>query len=206
MLTNVDHLSSKRDRLQMKPKRQRRGIATVWVIVWTPAIFTLLIVVSDVANVWQAKIELKTALEASSLAGVQQWELDSGNLNDPRAVAVSAAFGNTLIGQPVVVFANGGGGGANENTSCTENVVILGSIDRNVSPLVFNAGVAPSIANQDDFAVHVQATVQVQSLWNAFGGFSFGPYDVSAEATARFVYGDTKPRLVSIANSICPGP
>ena len=52
---------------------RRKGVATVWLIATGPALLLLLILVTDIGNVWLARIELVNACEAAALAGAKVW-------------------------------------------------------------------------------------------------------------------------------------
>ena len=53
--------------------RLRRGIATIWVILSLPVALILLITVVEIGNLWTARTELQTNLEAAAIAAVKTW-------------------------------------------------------------------------------------------------------------------------------------
>ncbi len=61
-------LSDTRRRLAL-----RRGIATIWVILSLPTALILLITVVEIGNLWTARTELQTSLEAAAIAAVKTW-------------------------------------------------------------------------------------------------------------------------------------
>lgn len=180
------------------PGPYRRGIATVWIIAAVPAIFTLLIVLTDVGTVWQARMELETATEAAALAAVQEWKA-TGDTNLARTAAQNFAHANTVLGYPVTINSNAGGGGTNDNSQC-EGDILLGNL---TSDGVLDAGNAPSSTNY--YGARVIHAQQVPSLWKMFAGVTFGPYTIHAEAVARLQFnpGGT-PELTRPLSITCP--
>ena len=177
---------------------RRHGIATVWIIAAVPAIFTLLIVLTDVGTVWQARMELETAAEAAALAAVQEWKA-TGNTNLARTAAQNFAAANTVLGYPVVLASNAGGGGTNDNSLC-EGDILLGNL---TSGGVLESGIAPSSTNfYGARVIHAQT---VPSLWKTFAGVTFGPYTIHGEAVARLQFnpGGT-PQLTRPLSITCP--
>lgn len=172
----------------------RGGVATFWVIVAVPVILTLLVVVSDVANLRLARIEAENAVEAAAIASVKQWH-ESGNnaakRHNARLTAASYAAANTVIGQPVQITLNEGQLDDNDNALLAGNIV-LGKITSGGAQ--FDHTDEPQAG---EFGVHVQATVPVQSVWGQFGNLSFGPYSVFVQATALYD-ASGEPRLVRI--------
>jgi len=82
----------------------RRGIATIWVIVSLPTALILLITVVEIGNLWTARTELQTNLEAAALAGVKTWGDESEALSlpmnphpTPGAFAVTGAARDAAI-------------------------------------------------------------------------------------------------------------
>jgi Flp pilus assembly protein TadG len=174
----------------------RRGAVSVWLIIAAPAMFVLTVLMSDLANLWIARIELEHSLESAALAAVEHW--GKGNtITASRTAGVAFALANNVRGVPVVITANGGGPAPNENASCSGNLV-FGNINTGTS--TFNAGLAPGT----DFGVKAQATRNVLSLWKPVFGLS-QPYKVSAQTFAYFNSTTTGPaRLVNITTFTCP--
>ncbi|MCS7303479.1 MAG: pilus assembly protein TadG-related protein, partial [Thermoguttaceae bacterium] len=70
-----------------RDRRARRGIATFWLLLFVPVFLVLLGLVVNVANLWLARVELETALEAAALAAVKEWgENLSGGTSIPTQV------------------------------------------------------------------------------------------------------------------------
>ena len=176
----------------------RRGIATVWIIAAVPAIFTLLILLTDIGSLWQARMELETALESAALAAVQEWKA-TNNTNLARISAQNFAQANTVLGNPVNLNSNAGGGGTNDNSNCDGDIV-LGNI---TSAGDFLAGVAPNSTNF--YGAKIQRAKAIPSLWTKFAGVTFGPYTVHAEAVAQLQFGPGgTPRLIRPKTFTCP--
>lgn len=182
---------------QPAPSR-RRGIATVWVIAAVPTVVTLLIVLTDLGQIWEARMELENAAEAAALAAVRDWKATS-NTNTARISAQEFAASNTVLGQPVVLEANGGGGGTNDNSLCDGDIVL-----GNLTPTgIFQAGVAPSSTNY--YGARVKKSMQIESLWATFAGFHPGPYTVSVETAARVPFNPGgSPQLLRLTDYVCP--
>lgn len=73
------------DRRRMPP---RRGVATLWLILFLPVFLIALCVVVDVGTIWLARAELEDGLEAAAIAGVMVWEDE----NIPRLVPPPPPF------------------------------------------------------------------------------------------------------------------
>src|SRR5262245_22314887 len=83
----------------------RGGVATLWVLLAVPALAIMLVFVTDIANIWVARIEATNALEAAALASVKQWKNvgnTSANRTASRQTAVNYVGANTVLGQPVI--------------------------------------------------------------------------------------------------------
>lgn len=183
--------------LQYAPRRS--GIATVWIIAGVPAFLTLLIMLTDLGTVWQARAELETALEAAALAGVMQWKVAPADTITPRNTANSFAQANTVVGQTFTLDLNFNGADPNGNAFC-QGEIVLGQIDLAHN---FEAGTVP--AAPDYFGVRVKKTIAVGSLWTSFAGVNFGPYNVTARTTARLqVAAGGTPQLVLLNSYTCP--
>ncbi len=124
----------------------RRGIATIWVILSLPTALVLLITVVEIGNLWTARTELQTNLEAAALAGVKTW----GDLSEaasmpmdphptPGAIGITgaardaaqAAFAvNSVNGQFFTLNDNETDDGDDDtgydNTSCTGDIILGG--------------------------------------------------------------------------------
>jgi hypothetical protein len=170
---------------------------------------TLLIFVSDVANIWLARVELENALEAAALAGVKEWG-DAGfpDTLAARNAAVSYANANSIVGTPLVISTNyvNPGGGANQNGPQTGNL-IFAAVTSASSPYDLNAGIVGSCGPGDNGgAVIAQATADVSSLADSLFGVPLGPYSVQSQATARYNCATGQPELIRVNALTYPGP
>lgn len=132
----------------------RRGIATIWIVLAGPTILALFILLSDIANLWVARVELENALEAAALAAVKEWgDASGGDTMVPRQIGADFAFANNVVGTPVdlqgidpALNYDPVSGGPNQNASC-DGVLVFGSIIPAATPLeppfTFNAGLRP---------------------------------------------------------------
>lgn len=182
----------------IRRRTRRSGIATVWIIASVPAIVTLLILLTDVGILWQARMELETATEAAALAAVKEWKA-TNNTNLARIAAQNFAAANTVLSQSVTITNNGGGGGVNDNSLCGGDI-LLGNL---TSAGVLEASVTPSSTN--NYGARVIHKMKIKSLSQTFAGVNFGPYYITAEAVAQVQFdpGGT-PRLVRPVSIVCP--
>jgi Flp pilus assembly protein TadG len=189
----------------------RRGVATVWMILATPAVLTMLVVVVEIGSLWLAQIELTNALEAAALVGAQDWarltaEIPPESLGDissgVRDGVLTLAAANTVNGKSVVLNDNYGGSAPNYNLSASGNVV-LGAVTVTGNQLMFDPNLVPTPTEL--FGCHVQATVSVTSIFSKLFGINSMSYSVTRSATATAIIGsaNNNPQLRS-ANSF-PG-
>lgn len=184
--------------------RRRRGVSTVWIIAAGPALLTLLVLVTDIGNLWRARVELETALEAAALAAVKQWGNDGGGATlTARLVGVDFAAANSANGEPVSLMTNYDVSLAmpNQNLSCDGNLV-FGVVTDAISPYTVDAG--ESGGPIDDLAVRAQATAPVASLWSNLFGVPVGPYNVTVRTTARYRVATARSDLIRVGAFICP--
>ncbi|MCY2991718.1 MAG: pilus assembly protein TadG-related protein [Planctomycetota bacterium] len=156
-------------------RRRRRGVATVWLIAAAPALLVLLALVTEIGNVWLARIELGNAVEAGALAGAKAWGDAGTDTAAARVIALASALeftnANWVHRQPPV----------------TPDVV-FGSFDAGVfTP-------APPAITIGQFACRVNATANVNPLWA--GTTVFCTKTVQNSATAW--YSAPVPRLVHV--------
>ncbi len=124
----------------------RRGIATIWVILSLPVALILLITVVEIGNLWTARTELQTNLEAAALAGVKTWgdeSEDSSMPMDPhpnpgeinitgaaRDAAIAAFAVNSVNGQFFTLNRNETDDGDDlvgyDNTNCSGDIILGG--------------------------------------------------------------------------------
>lgn len=124
----------------------RRGIATIWVILSLPTALILLVTVVEIGNLWTARTELQTNLEAAALAGVKTW----GDLSeaaslpmdphptpglfsitgDARDAAIAAFAVNSVNGQYFTLNRNETDDSDDlvgyDNTNCTGDIILGG--------------------------------------------------------------------------------
>jgi len=129
-------------------RRQRRGVATLWLILALPVLVLLLGVVIEIGNIWLARVELENALEAAALAGVKEWgDAGGGDTQTARNVAITYAASNTVTGTAVAITSNyqspPPAGFRNQNATCTGDL-IFGTITEDTIPWVFDAYEEPS--------------------------------------------------------------
>lgn len=198
----------KRIHSEKKINDRRRGIAVLWLVIWGSLFLTFFCVVLEIANLWQAHVELKNALDAAALAAVKEWGAEGSTLTEAaRNSGVTYAAANTVIGKPVVLDPNYDPtfpiplGNINQNASCDGNLV-FGRITIPGAPpdITFNSsldvnevGVLP--------AVRAQATVEVEGFCSTLFGFSL--FDVSAKSTAYYDLITGEVALVTIETYIC---
>lgn len=145
-----------------RPRWDRRGFSTLWLILTLPIFLTLFAFVFEMGHLWLARVELENGLESAALAAVQTWaESGSTDTAAPRQIAAAYAANNTVRGFPLVLGLNydsaAGSDNPNQNLTCSATVylpggatapegnLIFGAIVRNDPncPLTFNAGIRP---------------------------------------------------------------
>jgi Flp pilus assembly protein TadG len=190
----------------MSPKRiPRRGISTLWLLMWLPALIALFAMLLGVSNLWLARVEAETALEAAALAAVEKW-VDSGGMDtlDARQQAVSYAAANQVRGKPVIIDDNYQLGPANQNQTgvVTQTPpggnLIFGSIT-SVSPVVFDANALPTTR----FAVRAEAIIEADKLGSSLLYATTG-YCVRVKATAMFDTATGRATLIRVDQFIGP--
>jgi Flp pilus assembly protein TadG len=82
----------------------RRGMVTLWTLLFVVVLLTILYVVIQVAQLWLAREKLENAVEAAALAAVKQWGDDGGGTScvaDALARGEAYALANTVNGTPL---------------------------------------------------------------------------------------------------------
>lgn len=185
---------------------QRRGIATLWIIAAGPALLALFVLVTDIANIWLARVQAENAVESGALAGADVWGdgVAANSGTDTAAIRTAAhnaaealTESNLVVGELVDVDANNDAGSTNNNqvVQCSGKV-LLGKYT--AASENFDATTAPSSANER--ACRVEATVMIDSLWVGFAG----PFQVRASATAAYDSGSGTAKLVRVTSGTCP--
>ena len=184
----------------MRATRRRKGIATVWIIAAGPALLALLVLVTEIANLWLARVELRNAVEAGALAGAKTWgdapNDDGAARSAARLAARNFTQANLVVGSTVSIALNDNGTGndnQNNNNQTCPGSILLGRLNASVLDTTADNPIA---ANER--ACRVYATEEVARLWKGFGG----PSSIQASATAR--YHDGMPRLTQITSTTCP--
>jgi hypothetical protein len=77
--------ASQRHPPRCRPAR-RRGLATMWLIMFGPVFLVMLYFVVEIGHLYLAKTELNNALEAAALAGAQRWSQAGATTADARAL------------------------------------------------------------------------------------------------------------------------
>jgi hypothetical protein len=137
-----------RRRLPRGPNR-RKGVYTLWTILFLPALVLGFILVVDGAQLWLARVELENSLEAAALAAVKEWgDANGGSTLVPRLIGVEYAAANTINGLPVAISTNyNPNNPPNQNDSCAGNLV-FGAVSQEAGTpcprYIFNAGIQPS--------------------------------------------------------------
>lgn len=188
----------RRNTLFRKCLVNRHGVATIWVIIASPAMLAMLVLVSDVSNLWLARVELENAVEAAALAGANVWGDGADNAvtrSDAHARAKSLAESNRVRGQTFTVNANDNPSNTNNNASLPGNVMLGG----------YNSGLATFDATQVGPAINARAcyvsvSLTLNSLWVGFAG----PFQIHATAVARYDAGSGSAKLVRIDPSDDP--
>jgi Flp pilus assembly protein TadG len=85
-------------------RRRRRGVATLWLILFLPVFLVALCVVVDVGTIWLARAELEDGLEAAAIAGVVVWNTTANAANADLA-AINLAAANAVQGVAITLVA-----------------------------------------------------------------------------------------------------
>ena len=141
--------------------KRRRGIATLWLVASGVVMALLVIVVTDAARLYLARIEIQNALDAAALSAVKtRCQTGVSGANDLAArmdgrEAYLSNFPSITVPTSTAMSTNEGGAGANGNlrcppVGCPDGIVLLGSIyfpaTGTPSELVFDADTAPNKA------------------------------------------------------------
>jgi len=187
---------------------RRNGIAKLWLILVLPCMVVALCLIIEVSNLWIARAELETALEAAALAAVDDW----GDTMDPdtqnaRTIGVNFAAANTVRGAPLVIvdnYDNTAPIADNQNDSCTGDLV-FGAITTSSDPHTFDAGGSPTCtAPAVPYAVRAQKRVAVPSICMSLFGVSPGMFTVQAETYAVYNCSDSSAKLIRVTTFTCP--
>ena len=133
-----------------RPPAGRRGAATLWTILAIPAVLTLLGVVTEVANLYLARIEMTNAMESAALAAVKHWgDAGGGDTLIPRQVGSQFSFANTVNGAPVDLSVIDPTLNYNPASDCNQNecrngVFVFGAIVDDDPEFVFDCCETPS--------------------------------------------------------------
>jgi hypothetical protein len=212
------------------PSSTRRGWASLWLVIWLPALLVLFSALLGIANLWLARVELENAMEAAALAAVKQWGGQcGGDTLGPRCVGVEFAAANRVRGQSVHISSNYDcDRGCNQNQDCCldRGNLIFGALDDcHPHHVVFHADKCASCGDDGDddededeeedeeeddgkdgndrkLAVRAQATMCVRSFGSIFLG-SIADYRVQAKATAVYDCGTGRVRLVRVDEFLC---
>jgi Flp pilus assembly protein TadG len=155
-------------------RRLREGAITLWTVIALPALLVLFCIVLEIGQLWHARVEFSSALEAAALASANSWGDAGGgpgNTSSAANVGTQFAAANTINGQPVAV----------DVSAFTFGTVTPRASDPSYS---FTAGVPTG--PRSTLAVHVQATASVESLCESILGLPIGGYDVTTQATALY--------------------
>lgn len=164
----------------------RRGVATVWLVLFLPLFLLMLCFVIESGNLWMARSELESALEAAALAAVKEWgDTSGGSTSTARQVGQSVAAANTVRGTSLVIGQNYTAGGANnENTNITfpPNTanLIFGALTSTSPTVVFCPTVTPSCGLGTVLLdASSNASMQADNAW----GFNFQAPNITPNLT-----------------------
>lgn len=172
----------------------RRGaVVTVWTVLSLPILMTMLFLVAEVAQLWQARAQLENAVEAAVLAAVQEWGLRGGgrqNVEAAMAAGRALAEANTVHGAAVRL---------GDRAKVPRVVWSFGS----AVPTVNGYRFTPDPDAKAHFAVILQVAVRTPRLCRAVAGARLGEATVAATSVACFDPGETppRPRLIRLAAS-----
>lgn len=154
-------LRSRRRVRELSGVDRRRGMVMVWILLLVPAIAVLIIMLTDLANIWQARIELKNALDAAALSAVKTWG-EGGTTLQSRQSANTTFSNNTILGQ-TFNLSTAEGGCANNNVS-SDGEILLGSVDDAVPGFEFDCTGTPTCFAGDIQVVFAVDTNPIPAL------------------------------------------
>lgn len=188
----------------------RRGISALWVIILTPCLVVALCLVIEVANLWIARAELETAVEAAALAGVKSFREDlvtPNDTQDDRNVAVDYFESNDVRRQNVnndanfMLDPNYNGANTNGNNNVNGELVFGAIISASgANPHVFDPNTEPdcTLGNDLPHAVRARKTLRINSVCGNLFGITTTGFDVQAEAYAFYGCGAGSPQLIRV--------
>lgn len=176
----------------------RRGVATLWVIITVLLGAIMFCIAIEVGNLWLARTQLQTSLEAAALASVRQWAEAGANGNatlGPRNRGVTLAAANRVGGVSMSISNNHSNAATNGNNS-TSGELVFGALT-GTSPNVFDPnGDAGCDLGDPAPVVRAEATATVPAFCTGLLGF--GSYDVTASTYALYDCSSREPRLLLI--------
>jgi hypothetical protein len=107
-----------------------------------PVILTLLVMLIDAGNLWVARSELKSALDAAALSGVKTWG-EGGSTLQSRLDAYDAFYTNTISGTQYTLSTTEGGCTNNNPSPSATAEILLGTITDGASGFTFDCGGTP---------------------------------------------------------------
>ncbi len=156
---------------------QRRGVVTLWLILALPVLLLLLILLIEVGNIWRARVELETAMEAAALAAVKEWGDSAGADNTAadttaRDVGVIYAAANTVTGDPVVITNNHDPTKPLTYNASAAGNLIFGAITTTTIPWIFCGNQQPS-CGEGRVMIDASGSGQLQTAANNEWGIAF---------------------------------
>lgn len=168
----------------------------MWTVLCIPLILTILFVVAEVSQLWQARVQLENAMEAAALAAVQEWGDTGGGIkNIAAAQTAGRAYGKANLVHGVQVDL--------DDQSVVPTVAwSFGSAMPRGSGFDFTS--APEANSK--FAVVLQATVKVARLCRSILGPAAKDSTVTVKIAAFYDPAATQPqpRLIRLNGSSCP--
>lgn len=152
----------------------RRGIATLWLILFLPVIVIALCIVVEIGQVWLARAELEDGLEAAALAGLTHWNTTTTNATNARAIAKDYAQVNSVLGDPLILV---------------DAEILLGTVPADTNGPFADGGTPTNPTH--DAAVRTIATRSISS--HCLPWFT---YSITAQATAVSRYSDPDFHLI----------
>jgi len=179
---------------------RRNGIAKIWLILVLPCMVIALCLVVEISNLWIARAELETALEAAALSAVDRWGDDSeaivgvANSQNARNDGVSFAAANTIRGTALALDDNYLNGAANQNDSANGELVFGAIISaQGAATHQFSSTTQPDSVNGQPYAVLARKQIDVPSVCISIFGSTPGVFSVQAQTVAIYQRGNNPP-------------
>ena len=163
-------------------KKQRRGIATIWLVISAPALLMALCLAIEIGHLFLARMQLENSLESAAIAAVDRWA--GGNTTaDARMVGATYAADNRA-GDTTVLLDTFEGGLPNGNVSC-DGELVFGRVSGLPGQFRFEPSSVPGGSTGNTISLKVRILTSTDTKNDvANGSYSFTMFDYAASNPA----------------------